>query len=407
MAFISNLNEFDKKKKNNNFRSVRKEETPFGIAIVHFGDLGLKVSHTFGTIPLDSDELSLIVNYYSIIIQQGKKHTLYGAFPLPHHPDWEVLIYGYEVIDHTIKDSRVRKKGGKTPAFILLIYNLRLQTQFTQYRTQIQQLLDDYFLTPINIETFSITQLRILLNDILLSIKQKDIIQYTKSRYYNNKKKETIISEVVDNLTFLDVILSNTTDRALANLDLLLIHKESGVKSFFRECLPLLLERQTASSVIKIKNTNIGFTFEMKKVKLLTLFEEQLSFLIKHSTAFFKTHLTNKSRLSFVLSPSSSKIFYEPGFLKFLKAVTLKSNLNSLIISFSTEKNEPLPWYIVINKFLSSTKKWITQKNDILLISEQILKNLNYTNYNEFLLILMTEILKYQIRKIIQSLTKA
>ena len=94
------------------------------LALFVLEDQGMEL-RAFTAIPeITLEELSALGNYYSVVLQGlTSPIELYGPLPIPHHPDYHVLISAFKKFDSKLKNPRTIDAEGLGLGQILIIYN--------------------------------------------------------------------------------------------------------------------------------------------------------------------------------------------------------------------------------------------------------------------------------------------
>ena len=93
------------------------------LALFVLEDEGMEL-RAFTPIPeMALEELSALGNYYSVILQGlSSSLELYGPLPIPHHPQYHVLVTGFKKYDSRQKNPRAMDKQGLALGQFLIIY---------------------------------------------------------------------------------------------------------------------------------------------------------------------------------------------------------------------------------------------------------------------------------------------
>ena len=180
----------------------------FGLAFVSFKDVGLVVLSKIGDVPIVDDELNVVVNYYSVILNHCRVGELYGPYPLPKLVNHIVYIFPMKLIDPTVKDPRVHGKNRPVPCFLVLFskshYKPIIQLNFSYFNAIFKKYATGFH----NVHEIS----EIILKSLLVELWQCVRKHHTTN---TNSLKNSLIGELSKYITLLT--LYSTTSNVFGN----------------------------------------------------------------------------------------------------------------------------------------------------------------------------------------------
>lgn len=239
-----------------------------------FTDIGIELLISQEIPFLKQVELISIGNYYSVIFGTitNKEGLLIGPLPVAYHHDQLSFIYSNMVKDDTIKDARVVREGNLTPVFLMVFFPVYYDHLFSQYRKNLQILLNNWFKNKRDVKDITKESLDELNAD--LTERAKKEFERIKNLKQNNSP--TALS---NNITFLETI-GNTLGRIIRlgifgstqdvlptlrnavkqNFDLLCASNSSTEKDYFSYRFPhLIIEggKLEASEILNLKKPKL------------------------------------------------------------------------------------------------------------------------------------------------------
>ncbi|MFX1283636.1 MAG: hypothetical protein ACFFB5_08275 [Promethearchaeota archaeon] len=148
-----------------------------GLCLGSITDDGLSIRGKTKSCPFNESVIQSMLEYCAVLYQHGEIETIYGPFPLTSirmgekkqglpEEEMHFISFGFQVIDPTVKDTRMKIPSGGVLAVLLLYYPKKYESLIIMRKKHLINLFKSMMGTISDISVFNPEKLDHIENDI-------------------------------------------------------------------------------------------------------------------------------------------------------------------------------------------------------------------------------------------------